>query len=295
MIRSEDATPRTLPRFPARRARLACGTLENMRWIDGHCHLADPRLAARLGQVLAASREAGIDAWVQGGVSPEDWDRQLELKRELADGKLGPGHLLTSFGLHPWWVSGSSATEVEAGLATLAKRLAKADAAGELGLDLTEKHAASLELQSHAFREQLKLAKAAAKPLVLHIVRAHTQAVEILREFSPFPAGGLVHSFSSSRETAKVYLGLGFLLSISGVITKPGFQTLKKTLSWLPAASLVLETDSPDQPPAGVSGLNEPARLLDVARAAGALRGEEPEALLAASAGNLKRLFGVSA
>jgi TatD DNase family protein len=260
-----------------------------VRWIDGHCHLADPRLAGSLDQVLAASRDAGVDAWVQGGVSPEDWDRQLELKR-----KLGKERLLTSFGLHPWWVSGSSKAEVESGLEALARRLPEADALGELGLDLGEKHAASLELQTFAFREQLKLAREAGKPLVLHIVRAHTQAIEILREFSPYPAGGLVHSFSSSRETAKVYVGLGLLLSISGVITKPGFQTLKKTLDWLPIENLVLETDSPDQPPAGVTGLNEPARLVEVARAAGEIRGEGAEALLAASAGNLRKLFGVN-
>jgi TatD DNase family protein len=271
-----------------------------VRWIDGHCHLADPRLAGKLDDVLAASREAGVDAWVQGGVSPEDWDRQLALKRKLAasagsSAKHGKGPLLTSFGLHPWWVAQAAPEDVEAGLQTLARRLPEADALGELGLDLTEKHAASLALQSRAFREQLGLAKSAGKPLVLHIVRAHTQAIEILTEFQPFPAGGLVHSFSASRETAKVYVGMGFLLSISGVITRPGFQTLKRALTGLPSESLVLETDSPDQPLEGSSGLNTPARLLDVARAVAALRNQAPEELLEASTGNLKRLFGVSA
>jgi TatD DNase family protein len=257
-------------------------------WIDGHCHLADPRLEDSLEQVLAASREAGVGAWVQGGVCPEDWDRQLALQA-----KLGKGHFLISFGLHPWWVSAASRPQVDAGLEALRRRLPEADGAGELGLDLGEKHAGSLELQQFAFREQLEIAKAARKPLVLHIVRAHPQAIEILRQSAPYPAGGLVHSFSSSTENARTYIQLGFLLSISGAVTKPGFQTLKKALDWLPSERLVLETDSPDQPPAGVTGLNTPARLFDVATAIGKIRGEPPEELLTASAANLRKLFGV--
>src|SRR6185503_18800065 len=152
-----------------------------------------------------------INGWVQGGVSPEDWDRQLALQS-----KLGKQALFTSFGLHPWWVAKSSREQVDQGLEALAKRLGEADGAGELGLDAGDRYKTSLELQSHAFREQLKLAKAAGKPLVLHIVRAHPQAIEILEESGPYPAGGLVHSFSSSIENAKAYIHLGFLLSISG-------------------------------------------------------------------------------
>jgi TatD DNase family protein len=260
-----------------------------VKWIDGHCHLADPRFDPERADVIARSEALGIGAWVQGGVSPEDWDRQAKLKAAYGGEKI-----YTSYGLHPWWVTRAGREEIQRGLELLAQRLPEADAAGELGLDLGEKNGGppTLELQAGVFREQLKIARAAGKPLVLHVVRAHTQALDILKEFSPYLAGGLVHSFSGSRETAAQYLEQGFLLSISGGVTKPGFQTLKKALNSLPPERLVLETDAPDQPVEGVTGLNEPCRLVEIARAAAAIRGGSAEELLETSARNIRKLFG---
>ncbi|HUP56638.1 MAG TPA: TatD family hydrolase [Bdellovibrionota bacterium] len=260
-------------------------------WIDGHCHLSDPRLENRIEQVVHESRLAGVDGWVQGGVSPEDWDRQ-----ERLSARIGGGRVLTSFGLHPWWVTRASGEELKEGMSQLLERLPRADAAGEMGLDYSERNRGEekADVQAEAFRSQLRMAQDVRKPLVLHIVgaKAHTQALDILAEFAPFPKGGLVHSFSASQELAERYVALGFLLSISGAATKAGFQKLKKALDWLPAEHLVIETDSPDQPPAGVEGLNEPSRLLEVAQAVAELRNESTEAVLDRSAANLRKLFG---
>src|SRR3954471_10138132 len=139
-------------------------------WIDGHCHLSDPRLEDRLERVIADSRKAGVEAWVQGGVSPEDWDRQLNLRD-----RLGSGQVLISFGLHPWWVTRASGEELKDGMAALRSRLAGADAAGEMGLDFSEKNRGSekADIQADAFRGQLQLAQQAKKPLILHVVKAH--------------------------------------------------------------------------------------------------------------------------
>src|SRR5262245_16221301 len=104
-------------------------------WIDGHCHLADPRYRETLDEVLKTSLQAGVEAWVQGGVSPEDWDRQLLLKNDL-----GGDRVATSFGLHPWWVTRATEAELLQGLTLLEKRLSEASAAGELGIDLSERN-----------------------------------------------------------------------------------------------------------------------------------------------------------
>ena len=268
-------------------------------YIDAHCHLADPRFAGSLEDVLARSREAGIGAWVQGGVDPEDWDRQLVIQKQY------PGQIYTSFGLHPWWVARSSKSEFDQALKILAARLKEADGLGELGLDYGPRLEASLEArawQREAFERQLELLEATPKPLVLHIVRAHEDSLSILQKHAQkyskgasFERGGLVHSFSAPREIAQKYLDLGFSLSISGGIARKGFETLKRAVSYIPLDRLLVETDSPDQPLADQQ-LNEPTALIEIARAIAGLRskhgGESAERILEQSARNITRIFG---
>jgi TatD DNase family protein len=271
------------------------------KYIDAHCHLADPRFAEKLDEVLARSREAGIGAWVQGGVDPADWDRQLEIQ------KRNPGQIYTSFGLHPWWVARAAREQFDRALAQLAVRLKEADGLGELGLDYGPKLEAlgssDHAWQMEAFERQLELLSATPKPLVLHIVRAHEDALKILSQHAKagvFSSGGLVHSFSGPREIAQKYLDLGLSLSISGGIARKGFETLKRAVSYIPLDRLLVETDSPDQPLDGAPELNEPTSLIKIARAIADLRsklrtkvgGESAERILEQSARNITRIFG---
>lgn len=247
-------------------------------WIDGHCHLTDPGLDPKRDQQLETARALGITAWVQGGIEPEDWDRQVALKA-----KLGASLILT-FGLHPWWVARHTPDEVAAALVTLKNRLGEAAGLGELGLDTAPRHClpGTLPLQIEAFERQLELAKAADKPLVLHIVRAHGEALAILKRLGPFPAGGLVHRFSGSAEMAREYAQLGLYLSIGGDVLSEGFQNLKKAVGSVPSDRLILETDAPDK---------EPKALVAIAEAVARIREEAPEALLDRSTEHIKRLF----
>jgi TatD DNase family protein len=64
----------------------------------------------------------------------------------------------------------------------------------------------------------------------------------------------------------------------------------------VPIESLLLETDSPDQPDAGIRGQrNEPARLANVLQVVADLRGETPAAIAAATSANAARLFRLPA
>jgi TatD DNase family protein len=255
-------------------------------YVDSHCHLADPRIFSDVEAVLVRSRAQGIKGWVQGGVDPEDWVRQEDLKQRF------PGEILTSFGLHPWWVARVSREEFEAGFSKLAHALPGADALGEIGLDYGPKlEKSSYENQHHAFRRQLGLLQITAKPLVLHIVRAHSDATSTLREFGPFAREGIVHSFSGTRENARKYLDLGLSLSISGGITRKGFESLKKAVRYIPLDRLLVETDSPDQPLEGQT-LNEPTSLIEIAKVIAELReNESAENVLRTSATNVARIF----
>lgn len=263
-------------------------------WYDGHAHLADPRLAPVLGGLLAAAQKAGIGGWVQGGVEPEDWRRQRALKAAQP-----AGTVLTSYGLHPWWIASQESSQVEAGWEELLKWGSEADAVGETGLDRARDRGKlpSYALQKELFRRHLQLAKLWNKPLVLHIVQAHGEALSILKEEGPFPASGLVHSFSENFSVASKYLALGFYLSVGAEATRPDHEKLKDSISRVAADRLIIETDCPDQSPfvgnQRKQGLNEPVFLLAMAEAVGNYRHQSPESVLTQSTENIRKLFSL--
>lgn len=234
--------------------------------IDAHAHLADPALEPHLESILATA-----DRFIQGGISPEDWERQLELARRY------PGKLLLSFGLHPWWVIENAAQPqiLEQGLEALKAKLPQAQALGELGLDFGKRgDPSTLPIQKKIFHEQLKLA--GDRPVVLHIVKAHEEAFEILKDFQ---LKGLVHAFSSSLEIAERYIEMGFKISVGGGVLKKGFETLKRAVVKIPAKSLVIETD--------LDAMKFPLKLTEVAAEVARLRGETMEEVLNRNPENL--------
>lgn len=226
---------------------------------------------------------------VQGGVSPEDWS----LQDLLADRY--PGRIHATYGIHPVWAASKSQAEIEAALDQLEARSGAALAIGEIGLDHSPKAAPdSRELQHWAFKKQLELVQRVRKPMILHIVRAHGEALKLLSSMGPWPEGGLVHSYSGSVEEVREYCELGFHLSVSGVVTRDGYKALKAAVPVIPGERLILETDCPDQAPRGwQAALNEPAALIQVAQAVGAIRNEPAEKLLDQSTQNLIHLFKI--
>ncbi len=269
-------------------------------YIDSHCHLADPRWAAELGQVLERASDAGVGRFLQGGVDPEDWERQRELVRRY------PGRVWPVFGLHPWWVRDPARTEaeIESALALLEKAVREPDvrAVGEVGLDFAGdpafREGEIRDRQLRVFERQLEIAEQAGKPVVLHVVRAHGEVLQILERRGRLARGGLSHAFSGSLEIARRSIELGLLISVGGsVVRKKGFETLKRAVVKIPPEALVIESDAPDQAPEGWCertglGWNEPSSVLEVARAVAELRGERAEEVLERSARNLLRVFG---
>jgi len=216
-------------------------------------------------------------------VDPADWRRQLELG--------GPGWL-PCFGLHPWFVARAEEAACEAALAELVEMLPRAIALGELGLDhgpRTEK--ASYARQRRYFERQLDLARERDMAIVLHVVRAHGEVLDILAEHG-HEWRGMVHAFSGSAEVAARYIRLGLTISVGGAVTRPGYLKLKNAIGHIPLTHLVVESDAPDAAPTGADGdLNEPLAIFHVARSLAELQQIPASQLLAASQENLCRVF----
>ena len=254
-------------------------------FVDAHCHLADPRFDPIRDAVLERARAAEIGYFVQGGVGPEDWARQM---------RMASANWFLAFGLHPWFVADHDDAACEAALASLRDLLPRAVALGELGLDRGPRcDPASLPRQRHFFERQLVLARELDKPLVLHVVRAHGEVIAMLRRLGG-TWRGLVHAFTGSLEIARDYLDLGLYLSIGGALTRPGYKKLKNAVSDIPLDRLVVESDAPDMAPHGFDrGLNEPCGLWPVAEALGERTNREAREVLRQSAVNLDRIFAL--
>ena len=260
-----------------------------MKFIDSHSHWTDLRWGLQgesLDQQLKQCLEKNIDYFLLGGVDPDEWHRQIELKKKY------PENFGLSFGLHPYFISDHGFEECEFALDELADLLSQSQALGEAGLDFRPHIMKDSQTrQIEFFENQIELAKAFQKPMVLHIVQAHEKAQQIFHLWDPPERGGFVHAFNGSYEVAKTYIDKGFLISIGGAVTFEKNKKLQDCVKKLPLEYLLLETDSPDQPPEGWQGLNNPTSLYTVAEKVGLIRNISAFDVLEVNSGNFKRLF----
>jgi TatD DNase family protein len=254
---------------------------------DAHVHLdrlTDPP------QALARARKAGVVHFLLPSVGPETWSAQQRLAQENDD-------VYTAYGLHPWYAARLSPEERIRDLGAL-RTIVKKDqpiALGEMGLDHHPHFAASThDAQEKAFAAQLALAHLFDLPVVLHVVRAHGACLDILRDMGVPKAGGMVHSFSGSKESALAYVALGLHISFSGGLTRTHAKKTREAATAIPINRLLVETDAPDQTPLGrTASENEPAFLPDIVQCLAELRQQSPVDVAAQTEQNARTLFRI--
>lgn len=248
--------------------------------VDTHCHLDLHPLIDRLPAVLDRAGAAGVRRYVVPGVSAEAWPAIAKCAGEYPA-------ILPAFGLHPMQAAAWS----EKVLADLTRFLPQAVAIGEIGLDYLLPDL-DREQQRIAFRAQLKLAVAAGLPVLIHCRRAFNDLLTILGEEQVGRVGGIMHAFSGSVEVANACIRLGLLISISGTVTYHNAVRPVALVRALPLESLVLETDAPDMTPEPWRGRdNEPAFIVETARAVATIKGGDMAAVAAMTTRNAVRLL----
>lgn len=210
-------------------------------YFDSHCHLDFKIADGELAQAWPQAMSRGITRAVIPGTDPAQWAALPALCAKLD----GVQHAV---GLHPWWVENWWLDNGQdlGGLRTmLSKSASQAAAIGETGLDKTTHAKASLQTQIDCLEVHVEVAAQLGLPLVLHCVRADAELLEVLQSL-PLAAGGMVHSFSGSVETAERYLDLGLHLSFSCAALRFGTKK-RKAVAAVPVDRLLIETDAPDQ------------------------------------------------
>ena len=250
-------------------------------FVDSHCHLDFPDLAAREDAVLAAMAADRVGHALCVSVKLEDFPRVLALAERHAN-------LFASVGVHP---DNDDVEEPDdARLSTLADH-PKVVAIGETGLDYHWQKDAP-EWQRARFRTHIRAARACGKPLIIHTRSAAADTLRLMREEDAAGAGGVMHCFTETREVAEAALDLGFYISFSGIVTFRNAAELKAVAQYVPLDRLLIETDAPYLAPVPHRGkTNEPAWVVHVAEEIARLRNEPLERIAAATTENFFRLF----
>lgn len=165
----------------------------------------------------------------------------------------------------------------------------KAVAVGETGLDNARRFATPEE-QRRLFDSQLALADELGLPVVIHTRDADADTAAAL---AGFRGKVIMHCFSSPGLLAPA-LERGYYVSFAGNATYPSAPELREAASAVPADRILVETDTPYLAPQPVRGRrNEPAHVVHTIAALASVRGEEPDALGAATHANAAAAFGL--
>jgi TatD DNase family protein len=270
-----------------------------MTLTDTHCHLDFDRFDDDRAAVLERAWTAGLTRVLIPGIT-------LDSSRSAV--KLAESHpsLYAAVGVHP-----NDVKTWNEGILEQLKKFAsspKVVAIGEIGLDYYWK-AAPPELQKDVLSEQLELAEALQKPVIIHLREAQDadsgeaseDLMDILQSWvtnlgrrgDPLAERpGVLHSFSGSLETAQQAICLGFFIGVTGPVTFKNASKRQAVVAALPLERLLIETDAPFLAPHPYRGQrNEPAHVRLIADKIGELHSRNLEQVAAVTSSNAARLF----
>ena len=115
---------------------------------------------------------------------------------------------------------------------------------GEIGLDYYWSEP-DHETQKKWFLRQLDLAREIRKPVIIHSRDAAKDTVDLMTEAHAEEIGGVIHCYSYTKETAKIFLDMGFYFGIGGVLTFKNAKKLKEAGEYIAMDRIALETDCP--------------------------------------------------
>jgi len=251
--------------------------------VDSHCHLNYEGLVEHQPAVLARARAAGVATMLNISTREREWDAIIGVAEREED-------VWASIGIHPH--EADEHVHVDTARLVAAARHPRVVGIGETGLDYYYDHSDRTQ-QQRGFRAHIAAARETGLPLIVHTREAEADTAAILRdEMGQGAFTGVIHCFTASDSFADIALDLGFYISISGIVTFKSAKALQETASRLPLDKLLIETDSPFLAPVPHRGEPcEPAFVADTARFLADLRGEELEALAAATSRNFFTLF----
>ena len=255
--------------------------------IDSHCHLAGEEFAADLEAVIDRAKAADVSAALCILAAGDEAEAAAAARLR----KLWPA-VQFSVGVHPH-VAGKAGTPDEASAAVRqAVQAERAVAIGEIGLDYHYDFSPR-DVQQRIFEAQVALAIGLNLPVIIHTREATDDTFAVLKNIGAGQVRGVFHCFTGDEAMARRALDIGFYVSLSGIVTFPRAEEIRRVAAIVPADRLLIETDAPYLAPVPHRGKrNEPAFVARVAEAIATVRGLDPSAVADATTRNFAAFLG---
>jgi len=272
---------------------------------DTHCHLDFNKFDADRSDVIQRAYDVGVSRILIPGLELDSSRAALQLAEANPN-------IFAAIGFHPTdldsWDQGST---IEL------KRLIENDssnnivAIGEIGIDYYwVKEPEKQAHQREALKQQLKLAQAVNKPVIIHMREEHDawfgqaslDLLEILGNWHKELVSqnhrltrkpGVLHSFNGNLETAQKAIEFNFYIGITGPVTYKNAEEKRGVIKQLPLSKLLIETDAPFLTPVPHRGKrNEPAFVAHIADKIAEIHNTTREQIAAITFQNASELFG---
>lgn len=264
-----------------------------IRLFDSHAHIDDKSYNGDFKEMLQRAFDAGVEAIMLAGVTPESVYTALNLAEKLHEHH----NLFISVGMHPHDVQYCSDDIIDD-----YKRLARlhpsaVKAWGETGLDFNRMHSPP-DLQEKWFIRQIEAADELLLPMIFHERDSDGRFLQILELMSHKERRGVVHCFSGTKQEMFRYLDLGYHIGITGILTVQQRGVLLRELAVLiPEDRIVIETDAPYLTPAPIKNKirrNEPAFVIHVLNKLAEVRDADVALLAQSLWNNTCTLYGIT-
>lgn len=260
---------------------------------DTHAHLDYPEFAQELPEVIARAQSARISKIISIGTDLESSNRAIRLSEQFPN-------VFAVIGWHPSHAD-QAPTDLRPALRELAQH-PKVVALGETGLDYHRLPSQKPEFtaadderykikQAALFRQQLEVAAEVGLNCVIH---QRDSLEDTLAQLQPFAAAvrGVFHCFANDVATMQRILGMGSLVSFTGILTFKNGQNIRDTLAATPMDQFMLETDCPYLAPVPYRGKRcEPAYVKEIAEVAAQVKACSLEEMSTATCATAERFF----
>ena len=219
-------------------------------FIDTHCHISD-EYYEDIDEVILENEKAGIEKIIVCGCDEEEIKASVNYINKYEN-------VYATIGYHPAEAKKVTDDNISC-LEQLVLSNKKIIGIGEIGLDY-HYGKEDILIQQEIFRKQLSLAEKLSLPVVIHSRDATNDTINILKEYN---VTGVIHCFSGSLETAKIYISMGYKLGIGGVVTFKN-TNLVNVVKSISLENIVLETDSPYLTPVPYRGKTNSSKYIPI-------------------------------
>lgn len=253
-------------------------------FIDTHVHLNADQYENDVEEVIQRALDAGVKQMVVVGFDRKTINKAMELIETYP-------FIYGVIGWHP--VDAVDCTEEDLQWIKELAAHPKIVGIGETGLDYYWEKSPK-DIQQELFRKQIQLAKDVQLPIVIHNRDATGDVVRILQEEQASEAGGIMHCYGGSVETARQCIDMNFYISLGGPVTFKNAKMPKEVAKEIPLDKLLIETDAPYLAPHPYRGKrNEPSYVPLVAEEIARLKEISVEEVAEQTTANAKTIFAM--